>query len=498
MFTPKRTLAVIGILLAALVTFGAWALSSPVGATPDEDFHLASIWCGSGERDGLCGEGSVADNRAIPDKIKKSICYAHNSEKSAACQGESFEDSGFNLVDSRRVNSNGQYPTGYYFWSSFFASDNLVVSTMALRFTQALLFSGLVAATALLLPRDNRPSLLGAIAITFVPLGMFLIPSVNPSGWAIASGALLFPTLVGFLTTTGWRSWALGALAVLAGLLGLGARGDSAAYAVVAVLAALVITFKRTREYALRAILPVAISVAAVVTFLTAGQTGLALEGMTQNGFDSITPRALLFENILTLPDLYAGVLGQNFDASEYTGLGWLDTPLPATVWAPTMFVFAGVIFLAFRRFELRRAIALTGVALAAAAIPLYILFQSHVPVGFQVQPRYVMPLMVLFAAVALSPSPAGKVVLDRLPRFTTIQFWIVVVLLSAANSVALFSNMRRYVSPGNFNLNDAEWWWRAAPPPMAVWLIGSVAFAVLVYFIARKLQRDRLRVEAS
>ncbi|QIM19287.1 hypothetical protein G7066_13215 [Leucobacter coleopterorum] len=52
MFTPKRTLAVIGILLATLVTFGAWALSSPIGATPDEDFHLASIWCGSGEREG--------------------------------------------------------------------------------------------------------------------------------------------------------------------------------------------------------------------------------------------------------------------------------------------------------------------------------------------------------------------------------------------------------------------------------------------------------------
>lgn len=497
MITPKRTLAVFGILLAALVTFGAWALSSPVGASPDEDYHLASIWCGSGERDGLCGEGSAADKREIPDKAKKAICYAHNPEKSAACQGEAFEDSGFKLVDSKRVNSNGQYPSGYYFWSSFFASDNLVVSTIALRFTQALLFSGLAAAITLLLPRQNRPSLLGAIVITFVPLGMFLIPSINPSGWAIASGALLFPALVGYLTTMGRRSIALGALAIVAALLGLGARGDSAAYAVVAVLAALVITFKRSREYALRAILPVAISIAAVVTFVTAGQTGLALEGMTQKGFDSISPGKMLAENIFALPELYAGVLGQNFDSSDYAGLGWLDTPLPASVWALTTFVFAGVIFLAFRRFELRRAIALTGVALAAAVIPLYIHFQSHVPIGYQVQPRYVMPLLVLFAAVALSPSPQGTVVLDRLPKFTQIQFWIVVLLLSVANSVALFINMRRYVSPGNFNLNNADWWWRAAPQPMTVWFVGSLAFAVLVFFLMRKLQRDRLEVTA-
>ena len=497
MTSPKRILAVLGIVLAALVSFGAWALASPVGATPDEDFHLASIWCGSGEREGLCGPGSVPENRAIPDKIERAICYAHDGEESAACQGDDFQGSGYELVDSRRVNSTGQYPTGYYFWSSFLASDNLTVSTLALRFAHALFFTALAVATWLLLPRENRVALLGAIAITFVPIGMFLIPSVNPSGWAIASGALLLPALVGYLTTSGRRAAALGGLAVVAALLGLGARGDSAAYAVVAVLAALVIAFRQTVEYLLRAILPAAIIVASAVTFLTAGQTGLALEGMTQNGFESLTPGELLFENVLDLPDLYAGVLGQNFDASDYAGLGWLDTPLPASAWAPATFVFAAVVLTALVRFDWRRAVALTGVAVAAVAIPLVIHFQSHVPIGFQVQPRYVMPLLTLFAAVALSPSPDGRVRLERLPRFTAVQWGVVAVLLSVANAVALFSNMRRYVSPGNFNLNGGEWWWRAAPPPMLVWFLGSAAFAALAVLLVRQLQRSRAEVAA-
>ena len=32
------------------VTGATWALSSPAGSSPDDDFHLPSIWCGWGSR----------------------------------------------------------------------------------------------------------------------------------------------------------------------------------------------------------------------------------------------------------------------------------------------------------------------------------------------------------------------------------------------------------------------------------------------------------------
>ena len=491
----KRPLVVIGVILLAFLSFGAWALSSPVGATPDEDFHLASIWCGSGEREGLCGPGTTDERRAIPDKIEQSICYAHKTSKSAACQGDDFLDPGYTLEDSRRVNSNAQYPTGYYFWSSFFASDNIAVSTLALRFAQALFFTVLSVTLWLLLPRRNRAALVGGIAVTFVPLGMFLIPSVNPSGWAIASAALLLPALTGYLTATARKQRiALGAFAVLAALLGLGARGDSAAYTVVAVLAAVVLSFELTMQYALRAILPAVIVVAAAVAFLTAGQTGLALDGMTPPGNEAMPAHKLLFENFVSLPELFAGVLGQNFDSSEYTGLGWLDTPMPGLVWGVTTLVFAGVLFIALYRLGWRRALALSGIALATFAIPFYILMQSEVLVGYQVQPRYVMPLIVLLVAAALTPALVRGEAEPWQPqsRITQVHLWIIAVLLSVANCVALFSNMRRYVSPGNFNLNDAAWWWRAVPSPMLVWFVGSAAFAGLALLLVLVLRRSR------
>ncbi|PRI10213.1 DUF2142 domain-containing protein [Leucobacter massiliensis] len=472
-----------GLLL--MLTFGAWALSSPVGASPDEDFHIASIWCGSGEREGLCGAGSSADTRMVPDTIERAICYAHEPSRSAACQGGDFLDGRFGLTESDRVNGDGLYPSGYYFWTSLLASDNLVLSVLAMRFAQALLFSVLAVGLWLLLPRANRLAYAGGIVATFVPFGLFLIPSINPSGWAIASAALLLPALLGFFASEGRRAWALGGYAALAALLGLGARGDSAAYTVIAVLAALALSWEHSRRFWLRAIIPFGVIVAAAVAFLSANQTGSALGGgMAIDGAAEVPKRALLVGNLFDLPELFFGVLGQNFDDSPYTGLGWLDTPLPALVWLPTTFVFSAVLFTALAHFDWRKTVAVLGVASATVAIPLLLLVQNGVRVGWQVQPRYIMPLIIMLVIVALAPSrgPGGE---WRRPGFSPAQCWTAAALLTVANSVALYTNLRRYVAPAEPRLGaSVDWWWRSAPPPEFVWFAGSVAFAALAVLL--------------
>lgn len=491
--------ALLAVLLLML-SFGAWALASPVGASPDEDFHLASIWCGSGEREGLCAPGSKADTRMIPDNIERAICYAHEPDVSAACQGKNFLDGSFGLTESDRVNGDGLYPSGYYFWTSLLAGDNMVISTLAIRFLQALLFSALAVGLWALLPRANRLAYVGAIIATFVPFGMFLIPSINPSGWAISSAVLLLPSLIGYLSTTGWRSWALGGYAVLAALLGLGARGDAAAYTVVAALAALVLAFEKSRAYYVRAILPLLLLVFAAVAFLSANQTGSALSGgMALNGADEIPKRALIAINFFDLPELFLGVVGQNFDGSPYSGLGWLDTPMPAVVWFSTTAVLAGVLFTALARADWRKGIALAGVGIATIAIPMLLLVQNGVTVGWQVQPRYIMPLLIMFVTVALMPSRSrGHVPGDPMqhPRFSLVQGRIAAGMLTIANSVALFINMRRYVSPGEVLLGG-DWWWRVGPSPVVVWAAGSLAFGLLAVLLLWLASSQRHQVHA-
>ena len=485
-------------LIAGLLMFlslGAWAIASPVGSSPDEDFHLASIWCGDGPRDGLCAPGSESDTRMVPDNIERAICYSHESELSAACQGHDFMDGRFGLVESDRVNGDGLYPSGYYFWTGLLAGDNMVISVLVMRLAHALLFSVLAVSLWLLLPNRNRFAYVGSMVATFVPFGMFLIPSINPSGWAIASAAMLLPALVGYFAADGWRKYALGGFAVLAALLGLAARGDSAAYTVIAALAAGVLAFELSARFWKRAILPIAFVVVAAWAFLSANQTGSALGGgMAIDGAAEIPKRALIFVDFIDLPELFYGVLGQNFDASPYTGLGWLDTPLPALVWVPTTFVFAAILFLGVGRFDLRKAIAIGGVGISTVAIPMYLLVQNGVTVGYQVQPRYIMPLLIMLVAVALMPSKRrGELVL---PHFSRPQAVVVAVLLAVANSVALYTHMQRYITPGEYNLNDGEWWWRVGPQPFTVWALGSLAFALLVGLIAwraRTPQRAKL-----
>lgn len=69
----RRVVSVVVGVLAALLAGLAWAASSPPGSSPDEDFHLASIWCpppveSSGcelTQDAVNGTEIVIDRRVV-------------------------------------------------------------------------------------------------------------------------------------------------------------------------------------------------------------------------------------------------------------------------------------------------------------------------------------------------------------------------------------------------------------------------------------------------
>lgn len=501
-----RILSTLGAGLLLFLTLGAWSLASPVGAAPDDDFHLASIWCGSGERDGLCEPGSSDRTRRVPEKIVFAVCYAYSETTTAACQGDHYLDPGFTLVETDRLNTGNQYPSGFYFWASLLAGDNLAVSTIAIRLLGSALFSILTVGTWWLLPARLRFTLAGSIALTFVPVGAFFLASVNPSSWAFTSAALLVPALLGYFQASGWRRAALGGVAALAVLLGIGSRGDSAAYAVVGILAALVLSFRASPRFVALATLPAALLVAGVLAFFGAGQTGLALGGdmAGEAGPENPTSKpALALLNLLSLPRLYEGVFGAGW------GLGWLDTMLPAIVSGIGVFLCAGVLFASLARLSWRRAVALAGVTAAAVVVPTVILVQSGAVVGQEVQPRYVLPLLTMLLAAAVAPeavtADGERAVGSTLPAtgraarlaswlrepsgalrgglvLSPLQLWIIAGGIAVANATALLWNLKRYVTGGSIDLlGAAEWWWAAGPAPVAVLGVGALAGAGLM-----------------
>ena len=465
--------------LAVLVGLGAWAFASPVGASPDEDYHLASIWCAQGVRPGYCETGTVDANRRVPVALLQARCYSFHPEESAACQGPAFAGTDNRMVETGRGNFGdyaGSYPPVFYWVMSHFTLPDVSTSVVLMRLFNSALFVLLVGGVALLTPAGLRRGLLTGFLVTSVPLGMFLFSSINPSGWAILSVPVLFVTTLGYLTTDERRRrLALGGLAAVALLIGAGSRGDAAMYAIVAIGAAAIFVARRDLAYGRRLLYPALLAVIAAWAYLSAGQS-LAASQTPPQGTRSLWD---IFDLVFTVPSLWTGALGG-------WGLGWLDTHMPAFVSIGAWTIFAAVTFLGIAYRGRRRAIAVALVGLAVWFVPTYILFISGYRVGDYVQPRYILPLMALFAAAILVRPTGPAFGLSRGQR------WTLVLVLGAANASALFVNIRRYVTGTDVlspNLDrHVEWWWGMPVPPMGVWILGSVAFLVGAYLITREL----------
>ncbi|MBO1750938.1 DUF2142 domain-containing protein [Actinotalea sp. BY-33] len=476
----------IGALLL-LTALAAWAFASPVGSSPDEDYHLVSIWCGGGIDEGVCDEGTGDGERQVAPALVGSTCYAFEPTLSAGCQERVPSLADQEQVLSDRGNFAGSYPPVFYAVMSVFAGDDLARSVVIMRLVNALLFVGLGAWTyALSAPRLRR-GLVGGALVTLVPLGTFIVPSLNPSSWAVISAVVLFISLVGFMTTTGTRRMlGHGAVAALAVVLGAGARADSAMYATLAVCAALTCTVVRRRESLLRAVYPLLLGAAAAGSYLSSGQSD-AVTSEASGAFQLSLAAGILVD----VPTLWVGALGG-------AGLGWLDTAMPTLVVPLTVGAAAAAVVIGLGKVQLRRGLALLGIGLAAWVVPAYVQYLSGQPVGAYVQPRYVYPLVILFVIIAVLRVGRG----EAGGTWTRTQRILLALALGAANAGALHANLRRYVTGvdvGGLNLDSTiEWWWSLPISPMGLWALGSAAFLGAVLLLTREMEERGATVPDS
>ena len=494
LLTPARRWSILLAPVLLLVTLLSWSVASPVGSSPDEDFHLASIWCGNGEREGVCEPGATEVQQAVPAPVAGGICYALEPSLSAECYEERMAAPVEELVSTGRGNFTSIYPAGFYWVNSWLVGEDVEASVVAMRALNVVLVVGVLTALYALLPHRRRNALALAVAVTIVPLGAFLVASINPSGWAIFAALAVFAGLSGFFETEGRRRYALGAVTLVAAFLGTGSRADSAAYVVVAAFAATFLNWWRPsgrwwRPGPLRwrdLVAPALVLVMAAAFFLGSRQSralnsgntiSAAMEDPTTETPGKLGLGKLLWDNAMNIPSIWAGVFG-SWD------LGWLDTEMPAFVGVGGLVVFGAVLFAALPHVSRRDGLVLAGILGLLWLLPMVLLFRSNAPVGGSVQPRYLLPLIALLAVVALWRSAPGR-------RLSRGQLALVVLTLALANSFAMHNNIRRYVTGDDvtgFNLNALpEWWWDSPVSPMLVWFVGSAAFAgFLVALVSR------------
>jgi hypothetical protein len=468
---PARVwVTVVVACVSALIFAGSWALSSPVGSSPDDDYHLASIWCGQGFRDGICEPTAEASTVQVPEAVvRSSSCYAFNPDASATCEysGE--------LVSTDRSNASGGYPPFYYWTMSHFVGEDIDASIWAMRMFSSLVVVFGVVAAVVVAPRRFAGVPIVGLFLTMTPLGSFLIASNNPSGWAYPAVIVFFSAMTTFLASESrFAKIASGGLAILSVIIGAGSRADAAMYIVLALGVAWVLMWERLRVNRYSIGLSLVVLATSASFYLNAGQSTVLIREQGPTGFDA----GNFVSNLLGLPTLWAGALGT-------WGLGWLDTAMPATVWLATVGLYFAIVFGALKGLDFRRSISISIVALALAAVPLYVLTRENIPIGVGVQPRYILPLLAILIMVAVFPS-------NQVGRFSpsSVQIYLGIIGLWVANAIALHVNIRRYVTGMDVksaNLDaDIEWWWEGAlVAPMGVWLIGTVSFGVLLLTVA-------------
>ena len=464
--------------LALFLTGMGWALTSPVGSSPDDDYHLSSIWCAAGDSKGDCvviGTGSLDGVARLPvNVVQASDCFRYDFRVNAGCTVNVAGD--VSIATTSHLNQVERlYPTGYYSVMSLLVSENVERSVLAMRLLNVAIASLLLALLLGIVPRGIAFATSAALVVSFMPLGLFLLPSTNPSGW-VSSGILLFwGFALALLHQRDWRSprtWLIAGGAAAAVAMAVNARVDAAAYVVVTcVVVFLLVGWGKARSNIGSSVFVGVLGLVGAFSYLSfqtpgggdGGPMGIADRGL-----------GLLLTNFAYLPATIRGIVGDG-------ALGWNDTQLVPLVPMVGVLVLGAVAWAGLSTMWTRKAWAASFAFISLYAIPLWFLQKEGLGAGEVVQPRYLLPLLsLLVASLLLGRSVQVPIVMPRLPLI-----WVTGGL-SVAGILAFWSNAHRYAAGTNVGIFDPgmvpAWTNSAGVPLWASTAITVVGTCVLMW----------------
>ena len=470
----------LGLALTFFLTLVGWAVSSPVGSSPDDDYHLTSIWCSPLSDSYPCSEvlNSDGDLTLLVPRVaaEAHACFAFQPDVTADCARTDIADERL----SDRANQIQQlYPSGFYTVQSIFAGSSFDSSVLAMRLFNALLATGLLVAFVFLSAPALRTSALVAVPVILVPMGFFVIASTNPSGWTLVGCLFFFLFMVNALIVRSHRRayWPSLVLAVLSALMAIVSRVDGSAFIAIIALVVAVLMFTRRGEGRRGAWIVLALSaVTAVVGFLAQGSGPV---GSAARIGDSEYVGGLLFDNILEVPGFLAGIVGLG-------PLGWADTRMPGVVSTAGLVTFGAVAFWGLQVMNQRKSIASVILLVATLGLPVYVSQQERIAVLDFIQARYLLPLAAVLLVVLASALPQLK--RDPLGR---VPHAVLTTLLATSSVVALWVNFHRYALGAEepFFSREMDLAWAgllgsASGPLLIVAVLASIAFFILAQVI--------------
>ena len=498
----RGTLVLLGVL-GSVMTLVAWLYASPPGSSPDDGYHLGSIWCAAGYVDGRCVEApgrADPDTAFMPAVLAQLTCVAGDGRVSAACQNDIYARLEAQLALTS-ANITGVRAALYYRTANVLVTDDISASIARIRIMNASLVILLVGLTALVAPPDVRRAVLAAWLVASVPLGLFITTSLNSGAWGfVGLGTIWANMLTALRPGEGMRRAAATVLAVVGAIMALGARTEAGAHLSVIGVAVLLLvllesrgptTGRLTGRSLIRILVPTGLALVAIgLTLRFAALDYLlgSISGLTA-GWDRLVARGISNPAVtlaIEAPQLWTGALGT-------WSLGWLDTNMPSTVSVSATVGFVTLATLGLAGASRPRIAAVTVVLTGLLALPVISLMSVGLVVLESLQPRHYAPLLYVLLGLALVRS-AGQppLVIGRGVRNS------IAAALTIGHSVALAVNIHRYTSGLTEFLyidssREVEWWWGgAAPSPEAVWAMGTAGYAVVAFIILGALTASR------
>ena len=509
--TPARSRYLLAVLLvvAVIVASLAWVVSSPVGSSPDEDFHVGSVWCPPPVDETGCQISTKDGEKAVmvPQSLAKEYvtCYAFDHDNSAQCALNASDEE---LAPTLRWDD-GNYPWGYYQFAHLFVQHSTSHAVLALRTVNTLLAIGLIGAIIALADSGLKRAISVAVTVAWLPMGFYFVAGMNPSSWAMTGTFAFAAGLLAATRSVGRRRVGLIACALAGAVLACTSRGDSAFFLFV-VTVALAFAVPLTKRIIPEATLA---CVASLVGIWVMARTNVAASHLgSGNELAEYSLKHIAWLNASSLPNYLRGFVG------HLLGPGWNDVSYQGTVSYGASVVVVAVLCWSLRSLSWRKALSAITVAGAITGVPVVIGLRGHFNNVLTYQPRYMLPLFAVFMLMLLAPSPArdegGRSLGSRpfrVPQGVAgrVGTGLVAAVWALTNARALYLVIERYafghtahgmpIDLSTRNLSDGnEWWWPNAPVgPMTVWVVGALAGFVasaLAAYLWGGVTRERLQ----
>jgi len=462
--------------LLLFMTLAAWSMGSAVGSSPDEDYVLTSIWCGTEGNPPYCRKDPDRDHAMILPIMaaEPSLCFRQlGQDYSAKCQEGIYDQE----ISTNHYNSGDLFPSVYLSAARVFVGVDVEASVVQMRMFSSFLASVLIISACAFFWKKNSDLLLAWLAV-IAPVTSYFIASVNTSSWTLIGTTCFTLTFIAALKNREHpKIWLPASGLALFALWFTNSSRYEGKY--VLLLLAMAILYselapkhsKITKKSILigSAILPVIFLINRYFDKFN-GPLNIFNDPRVEVS-DGITTTAnnLLVNNIITLPRFITGFFGS-------WGLGWFELELTSTVWLFTLQAFLLIIVFSLRKSSNFHRLIFSALFAVMCVAIVFANQKTFSKVGNVIQPRYFLPFFLGIVIIAA----ANKT--ERYPDSLVIT---VAILATISNSIALRDTIRRYTTGQDVFISKSlnspiEWWWQFGPQPETVWLTGTLAFAAL------------------